>query len=192
MSKTVGMVKWFNNAKGYGFIEQPGEQDIFVHYSAISGDGYKTLIQGQEVEFEVTNGPKGAIGYCLGGRYALQAAAMYADDFRAAASIHGTRLATDSALSPHKLAARCRGEIYCAFAEHDDFGAPPVRQALLDAYSACPNVKYRPALHQNSIHGYALPNRDIYEKRAANRDWEMIFAMFSRNLDASRRSHASA
>lgn len=59
MSKTVGMVKWFNNAKGYGFIEQPGEQDIFVHYSAISGDGYKTLIQGQEVEFEVTNGPKG-------------------------------------------------------------------------------------------------------------------------------------
>ena len=43
MSKTIGKVKWFNNAKGYGFIEQPGEQDIFVHYSAISGDGYKTL-----------------------------------------------------------------------------------------------------------------------------------------------------
>jgi cold shock protein len=59
MSKTIGMVKWFNNAKGYGFIEQPGEQDIFVHYSAITGDGYKTLVQGQEVEFEVTNGPKG-------------------------------------------------------------------------------------------------------------------------------------
>jgi CspA family cold shock protein len=59
MSKAVGKVKWFNNAKGYGFIEQPGEQDIFVHYSAITGEGYKTLIQGQEVEFEVTDGPKG-------------------------------------------------------------------------------------------------------------------------------------
>jgi len=59
MSKTVGLVKWFNNAKGYGFIEQPGQQDIFVHYSAITGEGYKTLMQGQEVEFEVTNGPKG-------------------------------------------------------------------------------------------------------------------------------------
>jgi cold shock protein len=59
MSKTIGKVKWFNNAKGYGFIEQPGEQDIFVHYSAITGEGYKTLIQGQEVEFEVTTGPKG-------------------------------------------------------------------------------------------------------------------------------------
>ncbi len=59
MSKASGKVKWFNNAKGYGFIEQPGEQDIFVHYSAISGDGYKSLIQGQEVEFEVSDGPKG-------------------------------------------------------------------------------------------------------------------------------------
>ena len=56
MSRNTGKVKWFNNAKGYGFIEQPGEQDIFVHYSAISGDGYKTLIQGEEVEFEVSDG----------------------------------------------------------------------------------------------------------------------------------------
>ena len=56
---TTGKVKWFNNAKGYGFIEKPGEQDIFVHYSSISGDGYKTLIQGEEVEFELTSGPKG-------------------------------------------------------------------------------------------------------------------------------------
>ncbi|MGI8638961.1 MAG: cold-shock protein [Pyrinomonadaceae bacterium] len=59
MSKTTGKVKWFNNAKGYGFIELPGEQDIFVHYSSIAGDGYKTLAQGQDVEFEVTTGPKG-------------------------------------------------------------------------------------------------------------------------------------
>ncbi len=59
MSKATGKVKWFNNAKGYGFIEAPGEQDIFVHYSAISGEGYKTLVQGQEVEFEVMDGPKG-------------------------------------------------------------------------------------------------------------------------------------
>ena len=54
-----GQVKWFNDAKGYGFITQEGGEDVFVHYSAISGDGYKTLIQGQEVEFEVINGPKG-------------------------------------------------------------------------------------------------------------------------------------
>ena len=59
MSKTSGKVKWFNNAKGYGFIEKVGEPDIFVHYSSITGEGYKTLIQGEEVVFEMSDGPKG-------------------------------------------------------------------------------------------------------------------------------------
>src|SRR5215217_4789662 len=59
MSRITGKVKWFNNSKGYGFIEQPGSSDIFVHYSAIQGDGFKTLEEGEEVEFEVTSGPKG-------------------------------------------------------------------------------------------------------------------------------------
>ena len=58
--KKQGKVKWFNNAKGYGFIESPeGEGDIFVHYSAIETDGYKTLNEGQRVEFSVIEGPKG-------------------------------------------------------------------------------------------------------------------------------------
>ncbi|MBI4716065.1 MAG: cold-shock protein [Nitrospirae bacterium] len=55
-----GRVKWFNDKKGYGFIEQDGGQDVFVHFSAIQGDGFKTLTEGQEVEFEVVDGPKGA------------------------------------------------------------------------------------------------------------------------------------
>ena len=54
-----GKVKWFNNQKGYGFITRDDGKDVFVHYSAITGDGYKTLNERQEVEFEVTNGPKG-------------------------------------------------------------------------------------------------------------------------------------
>lgn len=54
-----GKVKWFNDTKGFGFIQQESGDDIFVHYSAISGEGFKTLKQGQDVEFEVTEGPKG-------------------------------------------------------------------------------------------------------------------------------------
>ncbi|WP_028308266.1 cold-shock protein [Desulfitibacter alkalitolerans] len=54
-----GTVKWFNNEKGFGFIEVEGEKDVFVHFSAISGDGFKSLEEGQRVEFEVTEGPKG-------------------------------------------------------------------------------------------------------------------------------------
>lgn len=59
MTKTKGRVKWFNDAKGYGFIEQEGGKDVFVHYSAIIGDGYKSLKEGQEVEFELKDGAKG-------------------------------------------------------------------------------------------------------------------------------------
>ena len=54
-----GTVKWFNDAKGYGFITQEGGEDVFVHYSAIQAQGFKSLAEGDRVEFEVTRGPKG-------------------------------------------------------------------------------------------------------------------------------------
>ena len=54
-----GRVKWFNDAKGFGFIEQEGGDDVFVHFSAIKGDGFKSLAEGQQVNFEVVQGPKG-------------------------------------------------------------------------------------------------------------------------------------
>ena len=55
----TGQVKWFNDAKGYGFITQEGGEDVFVHYSAIQSQGFKSLSEGDKVEFEVTKGPKG-------------------------------------------------------------------------------------------------------------------------------------
>ena len=55
----VGTVKWFNRTKGYGFIEREGGEDVFVHFSAIEMDGFKTLDQGDKVEFEVAQGEKG-------------------------------------------------------------------------------------------------------------------------------------
>jgi CspA family cold shock protein len=59
MSRTTGTVKWFNNTKGYGFISQPSGADVFVHYSAIQDKGYKTLREGERVEFDVKVGPRG-------------------------------------------------------------------------------------------------------------------------------------
>jgi len=57
--KEQGTVKWFNASKGYGFIQRMSGEDVFVHFSAIQSDGYKSLNEGQAVEFEVTRGPKG-------------------------------------------------------------------------------------------------------------------------------------
>ncbi|MDH3747698.1 MAG: cold-shock protein [Gammaproteobacteria bacterium] len=59
MSTITGTVKWFNESKGFGFIAQESGPDVFAHFSAIQGDGFKTLTEGQKVEFEVTQGQKG-------------------------------------------------------------------------------------------------------------------------------------
>ena len=57
--RIIGTVKWFNGSKGYGFIERQGGEDVFVHYTAIQGDGFRNLTEGQRVEFSIERGPKG-------------------------------------------------------------------------------------------------------------------------------------
>jgi CspA family cold shock protein len=59
MSTTTGTVKWFNESKGFGFIQRESGPDVFAHFSAITGSGFKTLLEGQQVEFTVTQGQKG-------------------------------------------------------------------------------------------------------------------------------------
>ncbi|HLJ75197.1 MAG TPA: cold-shock protein [Thermoanaerobaculia bacterium] len=59
MAKTTGTVKWFNDAKGFGFITTDGGEDVFVHFTAIQGNGFRSLSEGAQVEFEVVQGPKG-------------------------------------------------------------------------------------------------------------------------------------
>jgi carboxymethylenebutenolidase len=128
-------------------------------------------------------GPKGTIGYCLGGRLSLSAAAEFSDQFRANASLHGTSMVSDAPDSPHRLVDKMRGEIYCGFGEHDRFTPPAVRETLAKVMGGNSNIRFRTNVHLGADHGYALPDRDVFDKSAANRDWENIFAMFRRQLD---------
>ena len=124
-------------------------------------------------------GPVGSIGWCMGGWLVLAAAGSYPERFQAGASLHGTRLISDTPDSPHRMADRFRGELYCGYGEFDHLTPPAMAEELarlLDPRA----VKHRWVVHKGVEHGYALPDRDIYDSRAAARDWEMIHAMFRR------------
>jgi carboxymethylenebutenolidase len=131
---------------------------------------------------QVAGGPKGAIGYCMGGRHALLAAAFCPDEFRATVCLHGTLLVSESPLSPHKLGDSYRGEVYCGFGELDEHMPLATVETFNRALEGRPNFSYRAVVHPGADHGYPLPDRDVFDKQAANRDWEIIFAMFRRCL----------
>jgi carboxymethylenebutenolidase len=131
----------------------------------------------------VRRGGIGAIGYCMGGRHVLCAAGHFPEHVTASASLHGTSLISDALDSPHLLAQRFRGELYCGFAETDPYAPLSMVRELEELLRPCP-VVYRHAIHRGALHGYALPNRDIFHPQAAARDWELIFAMFHRQIPA--------
>ena len=139
------------------------------------------LIEFFKDEGQVRDGVAGCIGYCMGGRHVLCAAGHYPDTFTASASLHGTSLITDKPDSPHLLAEKFRGELYCGFAENDPFTPPPLVARMAEALAPLA-VEYRHQVHAGADHGYALPDRDIFDARAAARDWELIFAMYRRQL----------
>jgi carboxymethylenebutenolidase len=134
----------------------------------------------------VRAGGVGAIGYCMGGRHVMCVAGQLPDRVIASASLHGTSLISDAADSPHHLVKQLRGELYCGFAEHDPYVPMSMVKELDELLRPCP-VDYRYAIHKGAQHGYALPNRDIFDAQGAARDWEMIFAMFHRRIPAYKR-----
>ena len=131
----------------------------------------------------VKPGPKGVIGFCMGGRFALCAAVHFPDQFHATAGIHPSSLVSDNPESPHLMADKARGEIYCGFPEDDPL-APTSTINTLDELLGRGPAKYRWNRHMGAIHGYGLPDRDMHHRQAANRDFEAIFAMFHRQIPA--------
>lgn len=124
-------------------------------------------------------GKVGCVGYCMSGQFAINAAARYPDRVAAAASIYGVRLITDQPDSPHAVAKKAKAELYFACAENDHWmpldQIEPLRQALKGT-----NAEVE--IYPKTEHGFAFPARPVYDKPAAERHWERLFALFARNL----------
>ncbi|WP_439814679.1 dienelactone hydrolase family protein [Zavarzinia sp. CC-PAN008] len=123
----------------------------------------------------------GAVGYCMSGQYAMTAAAHRPDRVRAAASIYGVRLITEAADSPHRAVANSPAELYVAWAETDHYAPIEELQPFADALKQA-GVKAEVELYRGVEHGFAFPQRPAYDKPAAERHWERLFALFGRNL----------
>jgi len=130
----------------------------------------------------VRDGPAGSIGFCMGGREAFFAAQEFPERFRATASLHGSRLVTPAEDSPHRLAQRMRGEVYCGFAEFDRGAPPEVIATIEQSLRGVAGLTGHSQVHRGAHHGYALPDRDVHDHAATERDWGEIFAMLRRQL----------
>ncbi len=146
---------------------------------ALIMDDTRALLAFVDADPAAKKGPMGAVGYCMSGQYAINAAAQFADRFSAAASIYGVLLLTDAPDSPHRMAHKVKGETYFACAETDHWmpleNVEPLRQSLK-------GLKSEVELYPKVEHGFAFPQRPAYNKDAAERHWERLFALWKRNL----------
>ena len=125
----------------------------------------------------------GSVGYCMSGRYAINAATHFQDRVKAAASIYGVSLATDQPDSPHLAGQKTRAELYFGCAETDVYApmetVEKVKQSM-KADGAHAEVEIYPGTH----HGFAFPKRPVYDRDAAERHWERLLALYRRNLSS--------
>ena len=126
-------------------------------------------------------GAVGVHGYCMSGPYALAAASRYPDRVAAAASFYGTWLINDAEESPHLNLAKVAGELYIACAEHDELAPLPMVEELRGLFrraGTAGEIELYPGVH----HGFAFPQRRVYDKPAAERHWERLIALYRRRL----------
>ncbi|HEX4196390.1 MAG TPA: dienelactone hydrolase family protein [Caulobacteraceae bacterium] len=126
-------------------------------------------------------GPMGAVGYCMSGQFAINAAGAFPDRFAAAASMYGTFLVTDEDNSPHRMARKARGELYFGCAETDHWAPPETIEALTRSLAA-DGIDAEVELYPGVEHGFAFPQRAAYDKPAAERHWERLNALYRRRL----------
>lgn len=127
-------------------------------------------------------GRAGCIGYCMSGQYAVNFAARHRERIGAAASIYGVKLVTDQDDSPHLMLGRANAEFYFGCAEHDSWSPLEMVEALDQAAKAYAPNTTEVELYSGAHHGFAFPERPVYDKVSAERHWERLFSLFRRRL----------
>jgi len=148
---------------------------------ALVMDDADALLNYADRDPAASKGKVATVGYCMSGQYAINFAARYPDRVGAAASIYGVQLVTDRPDSPHLAAQKAKGELYFACAEHDTY-APLEMVEALDQTVKSKNLKAEVELYPGVHHGFAFPQRAVYDKPAAERHWERLFSLWRRNL----------
>jgi carboxymethylenebutenolidase len=123
----------------------------------------------------------GCIGYCMSGQFVVSAAGKFPDQIKAAASLYGVRIVTDSADSPHLLADKIQAELYLGFAEHDPYVEDFVIGDLVAALDAN-HVSYTLEIHPGTEHGFCFKQRPGYHAEAAEKVWRSVFDLYQRTL----------
>jgi len=144
-------------------------------------DDVADMIAFLDTQKAARNGSVGTHGYCMSGPYSLAAAARFPGRIAAAASFYGTWLVSENEESPHLNLAKAKGELYIACAEHDELAPLPMvdqLKKLLDASGNPGELELYPGVH----HGYAFPQRKVYDRAAAERHWERLIALYRRRL----------
>jgi carboxymethylenebutenolidase len=121
----------------------------------------------------------GTVGYCMSGRYAINAATHFPEQVKAAASIYGTQLVTDASDSPHLAAGKTKAELYFACAETDVYAPPEI---IAKVQEGMPGARAEVEIYPGTHHGFAFPKRPVYHRDAAERHWERLLALYRRNL----------
>ncbi|MEM9035488.1 MAG: dienelactone hydrolase family protein [Actinomycetota bacterium] len=148
-----------------------GDVGVVIEHAAGDGDADATAV--------------GTVGYCMSGPFALTAAAAHSEVVKAAASIHGVRLAVDADDSPHHRLPQMNAELYVGCAEIDEYAPPEMVQAFEDAIAetgANGRVEWYPGAH----HGFVFPERGpMYDRDSAERHWQRLHSLFRRTLHAA-------
>jgi carboxymethylenebutenolidase len=184
---------YYRRSRDYSLKErtEPAMAEMFTYMAALDAATTRcdteALLRYVDAQREADGRRIAAVGYCMSGPLVMWAAAAFPDRLRSIASIHGANMATDRPDSPHRIASQIRCESYFACAEIDKW-APPADIAQLQAALEAAGTPHRIEWYPKVEHGFVFPTRTaVYDRAAAERHWERLFALFDRTLRSGGR-----